>query len=365
MAQHDPLVRSLLGLIDDGLWRSPWHTLAEATSDLTDATLDFRPVAGVAGHWASDMERPARFGARAILRHLVEGTLEATDVLTPEGCRPARDEWGACQPVDWEGDAQSLVAMTDAAFRIARQRTSLLRDEQLFEPARAADGPDGWSVAEAVVQCFILHPHWHLGQLALIPQWMTNGAGAPPTPGARAQEESVPPMGDWPYHLEPVGSRKDLLLAILGQAEAGCPWHAFERVLEGLGEEEARWTPCPGLETPYPTAVWAFPYHVAGCDVMYSDMAFGERRGDWDFAHGVVGMHGEPWTPAECLEGLRRGFAFLTERVTEAGEDRLDDSYLMHHGHTMTGFEVVACMIQHTLWHAGQVCLMRDAYTAT
>jgi hypothetical protein len=29
----------------------------------------------------------------------------------------------------------------------------------------------------------------------------------------------------------------------------------------------------------------------------------------------------------------------------------------------MTGWQVIASMLQHRLWHAGQIALIRDAYT--
>ncbi|MBM3475485.1 MAG: hypothetical protein FJX75_19645 [Armatimonadetes bacterium] len=83
MSDRNPLTRTLIELVDDGLWGNPWHNLAEATSELTDDDLDYRPVAGATGPWGSDMARPSRYGARAIFRHLIGATLEAGELLPP------------------------------------------------------------------------------------------------------------------------------------------------------------------------------------------------------------------------------------------------------------------------------------------
>jgi len=60
MGEGNPLTRTLIELVDDGLWGNPWHSLAEAVSELTDDDLDYRPVAGVTGPWGSDMAISAK-----------------------------------------------------------------------------------------------------------------------------------------------------------------------------------------------------------------------------------------------------------------------------------------------------------------
>jgi len=355
MTTHNPLTQTLVRL-DDALWESPWHSLAEAVSEVTDADLDYRPVAGVAGHWRSDMARPARYGARAIYGHLIGATLEAADLLPPAGA----GLWAAMEQFDWECSGAELAVAADTAHRQARERTAGLADSVLWELATDSGPLANFSNAEIVAQCFILHPSWHLGQLALIPKFRRMGQGAAPTPAATSRDEMLPPCGDWPFHMDPVDSPKALLLELLRQAQTGCPWHAFERVVGGLTVEEAEWSHHPDAEGEHALPIWIYAHHLAACDVMYADMALGERHNDWDWVGQQVGS--APSRAAEPLVVSRRGYEFLTERVEAAGDEQLEAVHSMHHGHDMAGWQVVACMIQHRMWHGGQIALIRDAY---
>ena len=361
MAEAPTLAQTLLQLVDDGLWDNPWHSLAEAVADLTDADLEYRPVAGVTGHWGSDMARPARYGARAILRHLLGATVEAGELL-PAPAEGRSESWADLQPFDWEGSAADLIHAAEVAHREARDRAAALDEAQLWEPA-ASEGPlAGFSCAEVVAQCLVLHPQWHFGQLALLPKWRRMGGGAPPTPAAPSCDESLAPCGDWPFHLPPVTTRREVLVEVLRQAQEADPWHAFERVLSGLTDEEATWHHHPDTEEGQALPIVQYCLHVASCDVIYADMAFGERRNDWRWAAELVGAaDGRP--PAETAATMsRRGHAFLLERLAEASDEALEAVHEMHHGHAMTGWQVVAAMVQHRLWHAGQIALIREAY---
>ncbi|HQK95373.1 MAG TPA: hypothetical protein PLD23_17890, partial [Armatimonadota bacterium] len=349
MASRDTLSQTLTHLIDDALWDSPWHRLSEAVSDLTEADLDYRPVAGVTGHWGSDMARPARHGARAIYGHLIGATLEGADLLPPAGS----DLSAEIEAFNWECGAAELAAAADAAHRQARDRAAALADGALWEPATDSGPLANFSNAEIIAQCFVLHPSWHLGQLALVPKFRRMGHGVAPTPAAPSRDETLPPRGDWPFHMPPTGSPKALLLELLRQAQMGCPWHAFERVADGLTVEEAEWSHHPDAGDEQALPVWIYARHVAACDVMYADMALGERHDDWDWVGQQVG--GAPLRATEPLVVSRRGYEFLRERVEAASDDQLEGVHEMHHGHAMTGWQVVACMIQHRMWHGGQI----------
>jgi uncharacterized damage-inducible protein DinB len=349
------IARTLIRLVDDAVWGSPWHKLEEAVSDLTDEGLDYRPVAGCTGPWDSEMARPARYGARAIFRHLIGSTLEAAELLPP-GLVSCDITWAHLEPFDWQSDVGDLVRGADIALRQARDRAAAVTDETLWETCAASGALAGFSNAEVIVQCLVLHTPWHLGQLAVIPKWLRMGGGRPAEPAAPGGPESFTPCGEQPFHIAPAASDRDLLLEILRQAQEGCPWHAFERVIEGLGDEEAAWKHHPDTEADNAFPIVSYCEHVAACDVIYADMAFGERRADWRWAGEVIG--GGP-----ALDVSRRGYNFLVERVAGATEEQLEAVHTMHHGHDMTGWQVVACMIQHRLWHGGQIALIRDAYT--
>jgi len=356
-----PLSVTLTQLVDDSLWGNPWHRIAEALSELSDEDLDYRPVAGVEGPWMSDMARSGMHGARAILCQLTSATAEAGEAL-PEPMAPPAARWRDLQPFDWEADVAGLRHACEVAHREAADRAATLDDEQLVAASSAPGALAGWSNLEVIVQCLVLHPSWHLGQLALIPKWRRMGAGAPPVPAAPGRGEVVAPQGDWPFHLPTITTRRELLLEVLRQAQSACPWHAFERVVSGLTDEEATWKHHPDTDHDEAYSIASYCEHVACCDVMYTDMAFGEGRNDWRWMGETV-WPGDDVAPGDrCLGMSRKSYEFLVERIGAAADEQLDAVYPMHHGQPLYGWQVVATMIQHRLWHAGQVSLIRDAY---
>jgi len=361
MAETGILTQTMLQLIDDGLWESPWHTIAEATSELSDEDLDYQPVAGVTGHWMSDMARPASYGARAIIRHLVGSTLEAAEAL-PEPPGEVAARWDDVEPFDWEAGVSTLMPVIDLAHKVARERVTALCDGRLYEESTASGGLSGFSSMEVAIQCFVLHPHWHLGQLALIPKWRRMGEGAPPVPVAPHPGESLTPCGDWPFRIPQVSTRRDLLLEVLRQAQEACPWHAFERTISGLSDSEATWLPHAATGEDRTPPILDLCLHVASCDVVYADMAFGQHRSDWGWAARSVGADAGLAPAGACAAMSRQGHEFLVGMTGGVSEEQIDAVYLMHHGHQMTGWQVIACMIQHRLWHAGQIAMVRDAY---
>jgi len=130
----------------------------------------------------------------------------------------------------------------------------------------------------------------------------------------------------------------------------------------GLTDEEATWLHHADTDDDNALPIRFYCLHVATCDVIYADMAFGDRRNDWGWAGEVVGAN-EQLHPAEaCAAMVRRGHRFLLERLAEASDEALEAVHEMHHGHAMTGWQAVAAIAQHRLWHAGQIALIRDAH---
>jgi hypothetical protein len=135
----------------------------------------------------------------------------------------------------------------------------------------------------------------------------------------------------------------------------------MEHTLAGLTVEEASWRHA-GADNDDALTIWFYCLHVATCDVVYADMALGERRNDWHWAGEVVGAD-DALPPAEASVSMcRRGYEFLLARLAEASDEQLEAVHEMHHGHPMMGWQVIAAMVQHRLWHGGQIALIRDAY---
>ena len=280
--------------------------------------------------------------------------------MLPSPAAPSAS-WSDLEPLDWECGARDLIAAADVAHRRAQERAAALAESQLWEPAVDHGPLAGFSNAEVVAQCLILHPSWHLGQLALIPRWRRLGKAPPPTPAAPSHREVLSPCGDWSFHMPPVATRRELLLEVLRQAQTGCPWHGFERTLVDVTDEEATWRRA-GADSDDALSIWFYCLHVATCDVIYAETAFGERRNDWHWAGKVVGADDGPPSAEACLTMSRRGHEFLLARLAEASDEQLEAVHEMHHGHDMAGWQVIAAMVQHRPWHGGQIALMRDAY---
>src|SRR5438552_119791 len=150
------------------------------------------------------------------------------------------------------------------------------------------------------------------------------------------------------------------LLYLLDEAFAG-------RGIEGSGESQALMTnlatvdermwralPPGGMRS-----VESMVLHVGTCKLMYANHAFEDRRLDWE--DRAV----QPWQVgaapmAEALDWLRETQRRLVEHVERLTDEDLDAPRMTNWGELRPTRWIVAAMIGHDLYHAGEINHVRS-----
>jgi uncharacterized damage-inducible protein DinB len=99
--------------------------------------------------------------------------------------------------------------------------------------------------------------------------------------------------------------------------------------------------------------------HVGACKIMYDDYAFGPGTKQW----GTPEVEGWIDTDApmrEAIDWLRAAHRSLREHVAELTDDDLDRPRLTNWGEQRPARWIVAMMITHDAYHAGEINHMRS-----
>ncbi len=147
----------------------------------------------------------------------------------------------------------------------------------------------------------------------------------------------------------------DQLLYLLDEAFEGEDWHSLLTNLRAVAPEEWRWVPPGGQRS-----IRDLVQHVGSCKFMYDNHAFGDASLDWE--HPLVAGDDALADAASAVAWLREGHARLRRSI--AG---LDDAELLRPRRTNWGELketrwIVAVMIQHDLYHAGEINHLRSLY---
>lgn len=362
MPTDSPLVGALLALTEDALFSSRWHAIVPATEGLTDAMLDWGPVPPSGERWSADPGTQGILTIRSGLGHMLQVTCDGANALGPRSNDPSEAAWDALRESP-AADAAWLVASCEAASRVALARARGLTDAVLYDPGLEGE-PELCALGNvfALASLVAHHTPWHLGQTALLIEWhgrlAAEGFAAPPSPPVHR----VPPCAPRPWTFPRVTAPAELCAALLDLAFSGCPWHAVTHVLEDLTPDEAAWIPLPSATNATPSLTDVME-HLAFCKVMYANHGFGDAALDWPDVGPLIGLPAGGVTPEQWAAATRRAHGYLVEHVLAAPE-RLTTTQRMHHGVMMTGLEVVATMLEHDAWHAGQASMLREAYAA-
>ena len=150
------------------------------------------------------------------------------------------------------------------------------------------------------------------------------------------------------------------ILDQLKRAYEGNAWHgpSVREALNGVTAEQAAARPLPGAHS-----IWELAHHIA----VWEDV--GRRRLEGDRAQINISSP-EDWPPADDLSeaawvqakaSLDRGHRALTEAIAQLKESRLDEPILEG---MSTVYVTVHGVIQHDLYHAGQIALLKKALAA-
>lgn len=142
----------------------------------------------------------------------------------------------------------------------------------------------------------------------------------------------------------------------LKRAQEGSAWHgpSVREVLEGVTAKQAAQKPIPGAHS-----IWEIVLHVATWEDVVRQRLTGERTGDnsdvpdWP----AVGDTGET-TWRKALDDLLRGHLRLRETIAAQPERKLS---LTVPGKKNSFYGDLHGIIQHDLYHAGQIPLLKKA----
>ncbi len=160
--------------------------------------------------------------------------------------------------------------------------------------------------------------------------------------------------------------RVELLLAMTGDAYRKSRWHSLKAHLKGLSSDEMHYRPVPETadveekrKAPYIATVAAKLVHVALCKVMYENHAFGGRTLDWGAAWTWLGMHEALETPELLIAALGKANERLRNTLAGLSDDDLDEEVFTNWGEKKPAWWIFNVMIQHDLWHGGQISTLR------
>ena len=120
---------------------------------------------------------------------------------------------------------------------------------------------------------------------------------------------------------------------------------------------DEEWTALPRGAT---RTIESMVRHVAGCKVMYADYAFGAGTKQW----GTPEVEGA-WEPnaapmPEAIEWLRETHRSFTAHVANLTDDDLDRERMTNWGELRPTRWIVAAIIGHDFYHAGEINHLRS-----
>lgn len=150
----------------------------------------------------------------------------------------------------------------------------------------------------------------------------------------------------------------ELLQTMLGRAWSKSAWHAFTKALKGLTEEDARWLPPAYKGWPFMNgSILDIAFHVAGDKHVQINHALGDGKLTWPQVRKGFNEAGGDLKAALSLgeEGQR----LLQEALAGIGEDEMSQVRRCAGGIKMRTDELFMMLIEHDLYHAGQVMYIR------
>lgn len=145
----------------------------------------------------------------------------------------------------------------------------------------------------------------------------------------------------------------DQLLYLLDRAFDGREWHSLLGNLRAVTEADWRWVPRHGHRS-----IRDIVQHVGGCKLMYEDHASGAATLWWD--DPAVGGGDALATRASAIEWLRESHDCFRRRVAALDDAGLSRPRLTNWGELKETRWIVATMIEHDLYHAGEINHLRS-----
>src|SRR5215469_4893229 len=143
------------------------------------------------------------------------------------------------------------------------------------------------------------------------------------------------------------------LLYLLDEGFQGTEWHSLLSNLKSLTSEDWLWVPPLGQRS-----IRDITGHVGGCKFMYHNHAFGDAQLTWDdpLVDGCDALS----TIALAIGWLREGHARLRQSIAALDDAELLRPRMTNWGELKETRWIIAMMIQHDLYHAGEINHIRS-----
>jgi hypothetical protein len=148
----------------------------------------------------------------------------------------------------------------------------------------------------------------------------------------------------------------------LEAAYRGSRWHSLRHALKGITPEEATWRPPAYQGFPWMRgSILEIVFHVGGDSLYQLDYALGERALTWEELKGRFQVEGGDLVAARKL--AEEGYQALQKALDTLTDEELFRTYLTPEGRReRTLEEFFRLMIEHHLYHAGQIVYVRSLY---
>jgi uncharacterized damage-inducible protein DinB len=103
--------------------------------------------------------------------------------------------------------------------------------------------------------------------------------------------------------------------------------------------------------------------HVASAKQVYNSQAFGDKSIHWEQVRRMVEAHNA--TLESGLAWLREGHALLRDNLAALDDDGLMEQRGVHWGGTLDTRAILAIMLQHDIYHAGEINHLRSVIQGT
>jgi hypothetical protein len=145
------------------------------------------------------------------------------------------------------------------------------------------------------------------------------------------------------------------LLYLLDQAFEGQEWHSLVGNLGAVTDEDWQWIPSDGQRS-----IAAIVEHVGAAKYMYDNHAFGDATLTWSdpLVLGGDALHSLP----SAIEWLRAGQERLRTSIVNLQDDDLIRPRQTNWGESKETLWIIAVMIQHDLYHAGEINHLRSLH---
>jgi uncharacterized damage-inducible protein DinB len=153
-------------------------------------------------------------------------------------------------------------------------------------------------------------------------------------------------------------SERNRIVDQLERAFEGEAWHgpSVLESLEGVTWEEALQKPIPQAHS-----IWEIVLHMTAWEGVVRRRLLGESPGITDDENWPELENPGPPDWARALEGLRAGHMRLRETAASVPDELLDSSPTgsPQSGHPLTRYVLLHGIIQHDLYHAGQISILK------